>query len=80
MAKKSQKSHKTNDLIRMSNTSAKSDIVYRSLHLIRGGLLCDFGINEVIEIGGQAFEREVGIFSEHVSCQIIILKLNVEQQ
>ena len=44
------------------------------------GLLCDHGIDEVVEIRGETLECQVRVLSQHICCQVIVVVLDVQQE
>ena len=49
-------------------------------YLMWRGLLCDHGIDEVIEIRGETLECQVRVLSQHICCQVIVVVLDVQQE
>ena len=64
----------------MANTCVKFPDLNSSIHLIRWSLLSDFGVDEVVQVGGEAFEGEMRVLGQYVCCQVIVVVFDVQQE
>ena len=42
--------------------------------------MSDLGVDEVVQVGGEAFEGEVRVFGQYVCCQVIVVVFDVQQE